>query len=153
MMRWGRMRSAQTPPARVHARRAAIVTARTRPSSLALPPPATTATASAVGPNAAPNHHRPWPLASRVNQRRCAEPWLWSRSMVNDISTSSNYLSSNFQMVCRSATLGAMAAERDWVDQQVERWRRPFTGFDPEVEGAIVRIGAINRQIKRANVA
>jgi DNA-binding MarR family transcriptional regulator len=46
-----------------------------------------------------------------------------------------------------------MAAERDWVDQHVERWRRTFTGFDPEVEGAIVRIGAINRQIKRANVA
>lgn len=46
-----------------------------------------------------------------------------------------------------------MAQQRDWVDQHVDRWRRTFDGFDPEVEGAIVRMGAINRHIKRANTA
>ena len=45
------------------------------------------------------------------------------------------------------------AQEQDWVDQHVERWRRTFRGFDPEVEGAVVRIGAINRHVKRANAA
>jgi DNA-binding MarR family transcriptional regulator len=44
-----------------------------------------------------------------------------------------------------------MAAERDWVDQHVTRWQQTFTGFDPEVEGALVRIGAIERHVKRAN--
>jgi DNA-binding MarR family transcriptional regulator len=43
--------------------------------------------------------------------------------------------------------------ERDWVDQHVDRWRSTFKGFDPEVEGALVRIGAINRHVKRANAA
>lgn len=43
--------------------------------------------------------------------------------------------------------------EQDWVDQHVERWRRTFRGFDPEVEGALVRIGAINRHVKRTNAA
>ena len=46
-----------------------------------------------------------------------------------------------------------MTDEQDWVDHHVERWRRTFRGFDPEVEGAIVRIGAINRHVKRANAA
>ena len=46
-----------------------------------------------------------------------------------------------------------MAQQRDWVDQHVDRWRRTFDGFDPQVEGAIVRMGAINRHIKRANTA
>ena len=54
---------------------------------------------------------------------------------------------------------GAMARqrgqqhERDWVDQHVDRWRTTFQGFDPEVEGALVRIGALNRHVKRMNVA
>jgi DNA-binding MarR family transcriptional regulator len=51
---------------------------------------------------------------------------------------------------------GAMAGqrrERDWVDQHVDRWRSTFSGFDPEVEGALVRIGALNRHVKRMNVA
>lgn len=43
--------------------------------------------------------------------------------------------------------------ERDWVDQHVDRWRTTFEGFDPEVEGALVRIGAVNRHVKRANTA
>jgi DNA-binding MarR family transcriptional regulator len=43
--------------------------------------------------------------------------------------------------------------EQDWVDHHVERWRRTFRGFDPEVEGIVVRIGAINRHVKRANAA
>lgn len=43
--------------------------------------------------------------------------------------------------------------DQDWVDQHVQRWSRTFDGFDPEVEGAIVRIGAINRHIKRMNTA
>lgn len=43
--------------------------------------------------------------------------------------------------------------ERDWVDQHVDRWRTTFAGFDPEVEGVMVRIGAINRHVKGANTA
>ncbi|SDO56452.1 DNA-binding transcriptional regulator, MarR family [Pedococcus dokdonensis] len=43
--------------------------------------------------------------------------------------------------------------DEDWVDQHVQRWRRTFDGFDPEVEGAIVRVGAINRHVKRMNTA
>ena len=43
--------------------------------------------------------------------------------------------------------------QQDWVDHHVERWRRTFRGFDPEVEGIVVRIGAINRHVKRANAA
>jgi len=43
--------------------------------------------------------------------------------------------------------------EKDWVDQHVDRWRRTFQGFDPEVEGVLVRIGAINRHVKRMNAA
>ena len=43
--------------------------------------------------------------------------------------------------------------ERDWVDQHVDRWRTTFDGFDPEVEGVMVRIGAINRHVKGANTA
>ena len=43
--------------------------------------------------------------------------------------------------------------ERDWVDDHVDRWRAVFQGFDPEVEGVLVRIGAINRHVKRANTA
>ncbi|MFC8504089.1 MarR family winged helix-turn-helix transcriptional regulator [Pedococcus sp. NPDC057267] len=43
--------------------------------------------------------------------------------------------------------------ERDWVDQHVDRWRTTFEGFDPEVEGVMVRIGAINRHVKGANTA
>lgn len=43
--------------------------------------------------------------------------------------------------------------DRDWVDQHVDRWRTTFDGFDPEVEGALVRIGAVNRHVKRANAA
>ena len=46
-----------------------------------------------------------------------------------------------------------MEQSRDWVDDHVDRWRAVFQGFDPEVEGALVRIGAINRHIKRANTA
>ena len=48
---------------------------------------------------------------------------------------------------------GVAAHERDWVDQHVDRWRTTFEGFDPEVEGALVRIGAVNRHVKRANTA
>jgi DNA-binding MarR family transcriptional regulator len=40
---------------------------------------------------------------------------------------------------------------RDWVDDHVDRWRAVFDGFDPEVEGILVRIGAINRHVKGAN--
>jgi DNA-binding MarR family transcriptional regulator len=47
----------------------------------------------------------------------------------------------------------AREQEQDWVDHHVERWRRTFRGFDPEVEGIVVRIGAINRHVKRANAA
>ena len=47
----------------------------------------------------------------------------------------------------------ARELEQDWVDHHVERWRRTFRGFDPEVEGIVVRIGAINRHVKRANAA
>ena len=39
------------------------------------------------------------------------------------------------------------------MDRHVERWRRTFQGFDPEVEGTLMRIGAINRHVKRANAA
>jgi DNA-binding MarR family transcriptional regulator len=46
-----------------------------------------------------------------------------------------------------------VSEERDWVDQHVDRWRSTFQGFDPEVEGALVRIGAVNRHVKRANAA
>ncbi len=44
-------------------------------------------------------------------------------------------------------------AEHDWVDDHVRRWQTTFRGFDPEVEGVLVRIGAINRHVKRANTA
>ena len=47
----------------------------------------------------------------------------------------------------------AKEQQQDWVDQHVERWRRTFKGFDPEVEGVLVRIGAINRHVKRTNAA
>ena len=47
----------------------------------------------------------------------------------------------------------AREQQQDWVDHHVERWSRTVKGFDPEVEGILVRISAINRHVKRANAA
>lgn len=46
----------------------------------------------------------------------------------------------------------ALDDARDQVDRHVARWQGEFAGFDPEVEGAIVRMGQILRHIKAANV-